>query len=60
MIIVNRQGDNISGAINGKQFSVTFDEKKYTLMKDLEAKANSVETMDELKAIVDEFQPLTQ
>lgn len=60
MIIVNRIGDNISGAINGKQFGVTFDETKYALMKDLEAKANKAETMDELKAIVAEFEPLTQ
>lgn len=59
MIIVNLQGDNISGAINGKQFSVTYDEKKYTLMKELEAKANEAQTMDELKAIVTEFEPLT-
>lgn len=60
MITVNRLNDFISGAVNGKQFSVTFDEKKYTAMKELEAKANSVETMEELKSIVAEFEPFTK
>ena len=60
MIVVNRLGDTISGAVNGKQFGVTFSEEKYALMKDLEAKANTVEQMDELQAIVAEFIPLTK
>lgn len=72
MIIVNFQGSKtqdskdqarsgvISGSVNGTPFGVSFDEEKYRKMKELEAKANSVETMDELKQIVEEFLPLTQ
>ena len=60
MILVNRLGDFISGAVNGKQFGVTYDETKYALMKDLEAKAAVAETMEELKALVLEFEPLTK
>lgn len=60
MIVVNLQGESISGAVNGKQFGVTFNEGKYTLMKELEARANAAENMEELKQIVAEFQELTK
>lgn len=60
MILVNRSGDYISGAVNGEQFGVTFDETKYATMKELEAKANAAETMEDLQAIVAEFIPLTK
>jgi hypothetical protein len=60
MIIVNRLGEYISGAVNGKQFGVTFDQEKYDLMKTLEAKASVANTMEELKALVVEFEPLTK
>lgn len=59
MIIVNRIGDSITGSYNGKPFGVSFSEEKYAAMKALETKANSVSTMEELKAIVEEFEPLT-
>jgi hypothetical protein len=59
MIIVNRVGDMITGSVNGKQFGVSFDEQKYQKMLELHDKANSVETMEELKALVEEFTPLT-
>jgi len=60
MIIVNRIGDTISGSVNSKQFGVTYSDEKYKLMKELEERANTVEQMDELQAIVAEFIPLTK
>lgn len=60
MIIINRIGDVISGSVNGKPFGVTYSEEKWQAMQQLKQKADSVDTMDELKAIVDEFIPLTQ
>ena len=60
MVIVNRTGDFISGAINGKPFTVSFDDLKYSMMKDLELKASTASTMDEMKEIIAEFTPLTK
>jgi len=60
MIIINRTETQISGSVNGKQFGVSFDEQKYQKMLELQTKANTAATMDELKAIVDEFTPLTE
>lgn len=60
MIIVNRVGDMISGSVNGKPFSVSYDETKYNAMVDLTRKSEAVETMDELKSIIEEFEPLTK
>jgi hypothetical protein len=60
MIQVNRVNDKIFGSVNGKSFSVSFTEEKYKAMTELEAKANSVATMDELREIVAEFEPLTE
>ena len=60
MIIVNNlDNEQITGSMSGKQFSVSYDDKKFELMKVLETKANSASTMDELKAILEEFEPLT-
>lgn len=60
MIIVNRVENTISGSVNGQQFGISFDEKKYEAMLQLQDKANAAQTMDELKAIVEEFMPLTK
>ena len=60
MIIINRSGDMITGAFNGEQFSVTYDEQKYNLMLSLQSRANTVETMEQLHAVVEEFKVLTQ
>src|SRR6476646_1424366 len=61
MIIVNRIGDNnIVGSYNGKPFGVAYTDQKWQAMKDLEDQANKAETMDELKAIIEEFEPLTK
>lgn len=60
MITVNRSENLITGSVNGQPFSVTFSEEKYKEMLALEEKANKVETMEELKAIVNDFIPLTK
>jgi len=60
MIQVNRVNDLITGSVNGKPFSVTYSKEKYKEMLTLEESANKAETMDELKAIVNVFEPLTQ
>ena len=58
MIIVNTNGEHITGSFNGKQFNVTWDEQKYGMMKELQSRANSVTTTDELHAIIEEFKIL--
>lgn len=63
MIIVNNlNNEQIVGTVNGKQFSVAYgtDSTKYDLMKALEAKANQAQTVDEVKTIIEEFEPLTK
>lgn len=60
MIIVNRIGDNITGAANGKPFGVAFSQEKWDAMKELEAKASAVDTMEELLPLLEEFEPLMQ
>lgn len=58
-IIVNRYENSITGSVNGQPFGVGFSEERYATMKELEAKQHKVTTIDELKALVDEFLPLT-
>lgn len=60
MIIVNVIGSMITGSYNGKPYGVTFTDEKYAAMKELEAKAAVVETMEELKPILDDFELLTK
>lgn len=61
MIIVNNLDfEQITGSLSGEPFSISFDEKKFQLMKELEKKANEASSIDELKAILEEFRPLTQ
>lgn len=60
MVTVNRIDDRISGSVNGEPFSVSYDATKLETMLTLQAKAEKANTMDELNAIVEEFQPLTQ
>lgn len=59
MLIVNRIENSITGSYNGKPFGVNFSEEKYAKMKELEQKAAQVQTMDELKSILEEFEPMT-
>lgn len=60
MIIINRTETLITGSVDGKQFGVSFDEQKYQNMLRLQQKSNEVQTVEELKAVVEEFEPLTQ
>ena len=60
MIIVNRTENQITGMVNGQPYSRNFSEEAYAFMKQLEAKANTAETMEELKTIVEEFEPYTR
>jgi len=64
MITINVTGEKdslvISGSINGAPFGVSFDEQKYQEMLRLQAEAGKVQTMEELKAIVEQFMPLTK
>jgi len=64
MITINVTGEKdslvISGSINGIPFGVSFDEQKYQEMQRLQEEAGKVQTMEELKAIVDKFMPLTK
>jgi len=60
MIQIGRLNDSIVGAYNGTPFGVSYSEEKWNAMKELETKANAVETMEELRPILDEFALLTQ
>lgn len=59
MITVNRQGDMITGSVNGQPFSVSYDEQKFEKMLELRDKADSVETMEEMHEIIKEFNVLS-
>ena len=58
MISLNVIDGNIVGSYGEKSFSVTYTEKLYAQMQELAKKADRVETMDELKAILDTFDGL--
>lgn len=60
MIKVNRQGNVISGSVNGVPFNIPFSEGKYKVMKELEDKAIHAKTIEELRFLVDEFKTLTR
>lgn len=66
MLIVNRhasldgKSDYITGSYNGIPFGVSYDETKFAEMQKLEARANAASSIDELKSIVEEFEPLTK
>ena len=61
MITANRLDEKtITGSINGKPFSVTYNEERYRLMTELVQKSAKVSTMDEMKSIIDEFKPYTE
>lgn len=59
MILIHRVGDSITGSYNGKSFGVSYSDEKWFLMREYEQKANTATSMDELKAIIEEFEPLT-
>ena len=59
-IIIQRSEKLITGSVNGKPFSVTFDQEKYDAMTALQNKAEQITTLAELQPIIDEFLPLTE
>lgn len=59
MIILNNNGETISGSINGEVFAVTYSDQLYKDMSALADKANTVDTVAELKEIIEEFKKLT-
>lgn len=59
MLTVNRIGDVITGTSNGKSFGVSWSEPRWNAMKEIQARANAAQSMDELKTIIEEFEPLT-
>jgi len=58
MISLNVIDGNIVGSYGEKSFSVTYKEELYNQMQELAKKADRVETMDELKGILDTFDSL--
>ena len=58
MVTVNRMGDSICGSLNNEQFGIPYKEEVYNAMLDIEKKMSSVETMDEMKELVEEFKEL--
>lgn len=59
MITLNVLNDVITGSFDKKNFGVAYDEKLYKKMVKLQAKANAAQTFEELRAVLDEFEPLT-
>lgn len=60
MVTINRIESRIIGTLNGHPFSCMYSEEKFTLLKQLETKANTANTMEELKATIEEMTPLTK
>src|SRR5690242_1543326 len=59
MLTINRFNDSITGAVNGKPFGVSYSDERFEKMKELELAAATAEDMDQLKAILEEFEGLT-
>lgn len=60
MIIINQNGEFITGSVNGEQFSITFDQEKFYALKDCERKAQSVSTIAELQELVAQVKELAK
>jgi hypothetical protein len=60
MIIINTDGEIISGSYGGKPFGVTFNEERYQAMLRLERKSASIEKIEEMKELLQEFEGLTK
>lgn len=60
MITVNRRGDYISGSYNGVQYSVSFDQDKFDKMIEIRDKVDASDSIDDIKALIEEFKPLTE
>lgn len=59
MITINRNGDVITGTVNGQPFGVSFSQQRWDALQEVKKRANQANDMAELKAIIEnEFQPL--
>lgn len=56
MITVNHVGNRITGTVNGKPYSCSFSPEKAEVLRGLSAKAATAASMEELKAIIKEFE----
>jgi hypothetical protein len=59
-IQVSKIGTAITGSVNGESFGITYTKAKYDAMKALEMEALAATTIDDVKAIIEEFLPLTK
>lgn len=59
-IQVSKIGKAITGTVNGESFGVTYNKARYDLMKTLEKQAVEAVTVNEVKAIIQEFLPFTK
>lgn len=59
MITLNVVGDSISGSFGGKHFGVSFDQDTYDQMLKLQTQANEAESVEDVKKILEAFEPLT-
>lgn len=60
MITLNRIEDSITGSVNMVTFGVRYTKEKWEEMQKLKAEADSVETIEELEAILEQFALLTK
>jgi hypothetical protein len=58
MITVNKMGDSIVGSVNNESFGIPYVATTYDAMLDLQKQAETATTMDEYKAIIDQFPEL--
>ena len=59
MIVVNRKGDRITGAINGTPFNVPFDEEKYSELKLLAKGLEKAASREAYDSMIKQAQELT-
>lgn len=59
MIVLNVIGESITGSFNGKSFGVPFDKEVYQQMVSLQKEANEAETVEDVKKVLEKFEPLT-
>lgn len=59
-IIVNRNGESITGSLNGESFGVRFTQERYEAMKAMELQQHYVTTVADLTKLLEDFQPYTR
>lgn len=60
MITVNRTKDFITGTVNGQSYSVPYNDEKFEAMKKIMDAADKASTLEEVKAAIDQFLPMTK